>query len=388
MIRRSHLFLMLMLGSVSSVWTTAHADETDQFILPPRDTFTDLGAYIDLVHYRVLERIVDRTNERVEQAHGFADPAHRRRLLDRLHAPERLADLARRQFGQGWEVTRELNRALLSPAAKEAYPDQLIAYIAPDWIYAQTPFPLNPRRMAYFFYAKTIRVHGVYLGLDKIGHFFDLGHLYYKSYRGKLAAGMDPDEAMERTLRVWTTGLISESGIIGALGTGVNSNADNASNYLGMKFYLNLTEPVMLKGELHPPLLVRIGDFWALNQHVRPDSGFMAPFYSDHLNEALNPNLYVRSMRGAIERRLSGRRQEILDFYALPCGTHRTRACFEKLYEELSTYYGEPYGHSGIDPVATIMAACFPDEDASDDREEQLAWRDSTSDEQSRSAEE
>lgn len=341
---------------------TARADESDQFLLPDRALFADLGPYIDLLHYRVLERVVDETNERVERAQHIRNDHRRAATLDALHSPDRLAARARHHFGQGWVVARALNSALHSRIADQAYPDQLVIYANPDWIYADSHFMLDPRRIMYNFRGPTIKVHGVYFGIDKVGHGFDLGHLYFRSYRNGLASGLTETEAMARTIHNFSTGPVSEAGLIGAVGTGVISNADNASNYLGMKFYLNMTEPVMLKGEQHPPLLVRIGDYLALNQHVRPDSGFMAPFYSDHLNEALNPCTYEQGMREAIARKLRENREQILAFYADEDGRPRSRQYFEKLYVELSTYYGEDYGHLGIDPVVTIANVLFPDE--------------------------
>lgn len=344
----------------------AWSDETDQFILPDPASFEDIGPYIDLLHYRALERVVDEMNAHVERALRLSSDLARRELLESLHSPERLAGAARRHLGQGWEVSWALQTALRSSAARRAYPDRRLLYRTSDWIYATSHFPLDPRRLAFLFPGPTVRVHGVLLGVDKIGHASDLGHLYFRSYRRHLRLGRDPDEALRRTLKTYTTGIVSERGIIGAVGTGVNSNADLASNYLGMKFYLNMTETVMLKGTAHPPLLVRIGDFWALNQHVRPESGFMAPFYSDHLNEALNPCIYERGMRGRIAKRLREERDRILALYADDDGRPRSRRDFERIAAELSTYYGEDYGHAGIDPVATIANSCFPEDEPAD----------------------
>ncbi len=337
------------------------ADETDQFLLPERESFTDLGPYFDLLHYIVLDRIVEETNERVERAQHIGSERRRRSTIERLLSPDRLANRARHFFGQGWVVARAVESALYSDIAERVYPDQLIIYTHDNWIYTNTHFVLDPRRVMYNFRGPTIKVHGVFFGIDKIGHGYDLGHMYFRAYRNGLARGLSEEQAMARTIDIFSSGPISERGLIGAVGTGVISNADNASNYLGMKFYLNMTEPVMLKGEKQPPLLVRIGDYLALNQHVRPESGFMAPFYSDHLNEALNPCTYERAMREEICRRLNENRKQILAFYTDEYGQVRTPECFESIYKELSTYYGEDYGHLGIDPVATIANCCFPE---------------------------
>lgn len=347
---------------VLAIGVLAQADETDQFLLPDRELFTDLGPYFDVLHYRVLERIVEEANEHIERALMIPNEPRRRAALDRLHSPDRLADRARHFFGQGWVVARALESALYSDLAQEAYPDKLIIYTNDDWIYRNSHLPFDPRRIMYNFCGPTIKVHGVFFGIDKVGHGYDLGHMYFTSYRRGIARGLNEEDAMARTIRLFSTGPISERGLIGAVGTGVQSNADLASNYLGMKFYMNMTEPVMLKGEQHPPLLVRIGEFWAINQHVRPESGFMAPFYSDHLNEALNPCIYGASFRDNICQRLRENREQILAFYADEDREPRPREYFEKIATELSTYYGEDYGHGGIDPVATIVNCCFDDE--------------------------
>src|SRR5690606_20440298 len=123
------------------------------------------------------------------------------------------------------------------------------------------------------------------------------------------------EEALDRMLSIYVRGAISESGIIGLFATGVRSNADLASNYLGFKFYRNLTEPVMLKGRQVEPMLVLRNGFWRLNLHVRPESDFFEAFISDHLNEALNPNVYEFGIRGAIRHRLEKQADDILTYY-------------------------------------------------------------------------
>src|SRR5438094_401715 len=94
----------------------------------------------------------------------------------------------------------------------------------------------------------------------------------------------------------------SERGLLGLVTAGAYSNADLMGNYMGFCFYRNLTEPVMLKGETRPPLLVKEGHYWRLADHVRPDSDFFSWFISDHLNEALNPSLYRDDMKSRIRK--------------------------------------------------------------------------------------
>jgi hypothetical protein len=216
-----------------------------------------------------------------------------------------------------------------------------------------------------FFQSSTLKVYDVYLGTDKLGHFHDLGHIYFKDYLAQRRRGASEDEAVDTIVRRFSVGIISEGFLIGNLATGVYANADLAANYLGMKFYRNLTEPVMLKGREHPPLLVRRGPYLRLNYHVRPDSDFFEPFVSDHLNEALNPNLYEWGMRRPIAKRLEKDSERILKFYADEEGRPQSQRYFEDKAEELVTYFGENYGHTGIrTEMVTIANSCFSEASA------------------------
>src|SRR5690606_12680315 len=140
-------------------------------------------------------------------------------------------------------------------------------------------------------------------------------------------------------------GIISEAAIIGKFATGVQSNADLASNFAGYKFYRNLTETITLGDRELPPLVTRVGSYWALAEHVRPDGDFMHPFITHHWNEALNPCRYEPGLRNTIAKRLRDSREEILAFYQEHQGLEPTRETYEQLIEALSTFYGEEYGY-------------------------------------------
>jgi hypothetical protein len=112
---------------------------------------------------------------------------------------------------------------------------------------------------------------------------------------------------------------------------------------------------------MQAPLVVRCGVFWRVNDHVRPQSGWFAPFVSDHWNEALNPSLYDVTMRTGIRRVLRSRAERIVQFYTQKVGRPNDPAYFETLARELSTYDGEPYGHSGqFEKLMNIGNTCFP----------------------------
>ena len=343
------------------VSSPAHANETDQFLLPSDRKFVDVGRLITVAHHNVLVAVTGSLNEQIRRAQDIGDPAERRERLKALHSPRRLADGVRAEFGQGFLETLEIESSLGSTLARSAFPgSEYIAFKRLDWIYFFAHWPIDPRNIPLLFQSSTIRVHGHYVGTDKFGHFHDLGHIYFCDYTSKRAAGKSEEDAVHEVVGAYSRGVISETALIGFVATGVCSNADLAVNYLGLKFYRNLTEPVMLEGREAPPMLVLVGEYWQLNTHVRPDSDFMAPFFSDHWNEALNPCVYEVGLRNAIRRKLDTRAGEVLDFYCGVDGRPRDAAYFTGLAKELSSYFGEDYGYYGdASTVMSIGTACF-----------------------------
>jgi len=115
-----------------------------------------------------------------------------------------------------------------------------------------------------------------------------------------------------------------------------------------------------LKEQEREPLVVRCGRFWRVNHYVRPQSGWLGAFVSDHWNEALNPSLYDATMRPGIRRVLHSRADHIVRFYTQKDGRPNDATYFVNLARELSTYYGENYGHSGqFEKLMNIGNTCF-----------------------------
>lgn len=348
------------LVAAASVSIGTQAAETDQFLLPPRDQFADLGGFFTHVHYRAIEDAVRETNELIHKVRSIENPSQRRSQLARLHEPRLFADRVFRAFGQGFIDTLNVEDALKNQAFRDRYPGKIVAHWTKDWIYNGAHMAIDLRQLPLLFPSSTIQIDGVFLGTDKIGHFHNLGYIYYKQYLNARKGGNNHENAIRQVVHEFSEGVISEGSIIGFLSTGIHSNADLASNYLGMKFFMNLTDPVMLNGREVPPMIVRVGDYWRLNHHVRPESDFFTAFVSDHWNEALNPCIYDGSMQGQITARLEAHAEQIIDFYADEQGDRLSRDGFVHLFDELETYYGEDYGHSGMnDQMVTIASACF-----------------------------
>lgn len=338
------------------------ANETDQFTLPVGAEFVDLGNFLGAVHCRALEQVVEETNRHIEAAEGISNERAREERLAELRSPRVIAERVRWKFKPGFLEQGDIEDALHSRAARERFPDGVIAYRTWGWIYAYTHLPIDPRRLVLLYRSSTIKAAGVYFGTDKIAHFHDLGHLYFNQYLMERERGADHDEALRRVVTLFTAGPISEDSTIGSWATGVKSNADLAANYAGMMFYMNLTDPVRHNGRDLPPLLLLRNGRWRVNLHVRPESGFFGAYISDHWNEALNPSKYEWGVRQMVRVRMKDMAENIVEFYTDADGRPRDPAYFDALAVELSTFDGAEYGHSGtFDNLLTLGNTCFPE---------------------------
>ena len=352
-----HWILIVLLIPVG-VPATAH--ETDQFAVPPDRQFADLGDFFNRWAYEAIRRGVDATNEQIRL--GLArrrDP----QVMYELQSPTHVTMAVRSQWP--WSVTQieTFERELASPEMRRRYPGRVVAYGERVFgVYQFAFFPLDLREFAHLlFFSSTIKGYGTYLGTDKLGHFTDEGINYYFAYRKARDAGADDRQATAQAVLLGTDGFMSERGMLGMLANADYSNADLAGNFAGFLFYRNLTEPVMLKGSLKPPLLLRDGPYWKLAEDVRPQSGFFARFVSDHLDEALNPGFFDPLLRPGLRAGVRNRTATLLRHYCDERGRPRPRKWFDGKLEELSTYWGVDYGHLGTyDELVSIGSSCFP----------------------------
>jgi len=236
-------------------------------------------------------------------------------------------------------------------------------------IFQHVHFPLDPRQVFRIWHASTLKVYGTYLGTDKIGHFTDMGRHYYNAYSKARREGKDESAAMAAAVKIGTEGaLFSERGVVGYLSAGAYSNADLIANYVGLLFYRNLTDPIMLEGEMRPPMLERDGTFWKIAEHVENDADFFRWFISDHLNEALNPSHFESGMRNVIRKAIRERTEVALNRYVDSHGNRRSQRWFKETLVTHVSYFGADYGHHGSgDELVHIANTCFEPLPAHDD---------------------
>ena len=307
--------------------------ETDQYT-PPRRPLKDLGDEFDREVESILRGVVAMANARREE-HLRRTPAW----------PEmfRKGHLTRAdRFLTEAYVTKlaflGLSRSGTPQNRMEAFfrygdfdPNtSLFKVRAGESVYGSFRRPITIQMLS-----PTIHLHRVYFGTDKLGHFFEQGYEYYEEYRTELARSRDETLAVRKAIR---HGVTQEKTYYGMLVDGVYSNADLAANYAGFQFYLNLTRAVEIDGERLEPMLVLHGTTWELN---RARGAFTTkPFLTDHLNEALNPSRFSKSMRLIVSQSARELSDDWLAFYGMTGEAYRERSA------RLRTFFGRAYGHA------------------------------------------
>jgi ankyrin repeat protein len=361
--RRNCLILTLLtLAPLSAITLPAMGHETDQYTLPIGREFADQGDYLTRFMFDTISRGVEKQNSRIKDAVEHKASA---KELKNLQSGEAIADTVNHEFPVALFLINSLDDYDPTSAAKLRNPGRIVGYKSDHGLRRYIDIPLSPFNA---WNSACIKAFGVYMGNDKVGHFTDMGKHYFDAYRAALAKGKNEQQAHEAMLKLGTDDPVySESGLLGLATAGDYSNADLVANYMGFCFYQNLSEPVMLKGELRPPMLVHDGEYWKIADHVRPDSDFFSYFVSDHLNEALNPGWYRDDMRDKIKKAIVESRKNVLVRYADPNGNCWSQEKFDSKTKELFTYWGVDYGHAGGDKLMTIAKMCFaPMPDMSD----------------------
>ncbi|MBA2655767.1 MAG: hypothetical protein H0U70_02140 [Tatlockia sp.] len=320
----------------------SQAEETDQFTLPPFELL-DLGPTVSLSLYDVLEEVLSQTNKEIQAIEPRAKHSRfaAKELALRLQG-NYLVELFYRKTGPGFP--RWL-RGQWSHLLKQTMPFNYIEVKPWKTIYwlSLSPFPFHILMLA-----PTINLYGHYFGTDKLGHFFMIGHNYYKIYRKNRINGRSVAQAQAAMV---SFGCLTEHSFLGTLSNGVYSNADLAANFAGWKFYRNLTHSIKIANQSLPPILLLQGHQWTFAKTINKNN-LLKPFLLDHLNEALNPSHYTFS-RSQIRREINSRCADWISRKGL-----KPEIVEAKLKETL-LWQGEDYGHWLPTHSAITLNTCF-----------------------------
>lgn len=316
----------------------ARASETDQFTLPttPLD---DLGGEIGARTLEILLDEIAAINRKIDDgtlqgATVPVDPDIERHLVERIYL--------RLGFGLPEATMERWIRYDEFPGRSIRFRPAVFTSIYAGVV---SPFPFA----LTVFDSPTIRLYGVDLGTDKIGHFFQQGAAYFDRHADARAAGVSDDVAIDLAVQY---GVLTEATFFGVGLTGVYSNADLAANYAGFKFYRNLFRSMAIDGMQFAPIVLRDGDHWILNTgRAGPD--LLKPYVSEHLNEAYNPSKYVFAV-GLIRRHVRDRCQS---WFAQVPGFNAESYRADLL--RARTWFGEAYGWDLPEENAATLRECF-----------------------------
>jgi ankyrin repeat protein len=347
------------LGCALALSLPVAAHETDQYTLPAGRDFADLGPYLTRIVHGALVDAVARTNVAIESAidHG----ASAAELAD-LQSADYIAGMVWASMFAALPTNELLDIELLSEPVRAQYPGLITMYRAPVALYDDPLLVVDLTKFVRtFFRAGTISAGGVEFGTDKLIHFINVGRIYHSKYEARVARGMPRDAAIRSAIDSTSRNrLTSEDGMLGMWTTGIYSNGDLAADYAGLQFYRNLTETVRVGPRTLPPMLERDGAGWRVK--VGAESDFFVAFITPHWNEVLNPNRYLGYPMDRLQTLVAERCADAVDWYRDPHGRRRTRQDFEAIERELSTYFGEDYGHkSNQGRKLTIASVCFAD---------------------------
>ena len=321
--------------------------ETDQYNLPPTP-LADIGPEVYEYTLENIRTAVEKINAKIGKENRCIDDPEcdqrtARKRLEYLRSAAAIERAVYDQLGYGIIAFAKAGDWINShkfraqPARyKTSFKDSIYVWIPTD----------------YFTISPTVNIYGVHLGTDKIAHFFQQGYTYQRIAERQIAKGASAQSAEAKAV-AW--GRWTENTYYGTLVGGVFSNADLFANLVGMRFYEGLTRPIRVGGLVRPGTLRLENGQWKLNAAGTSEEVLLRPFFTDHMNEALNPSLYIPGLRSSIRGIV--RKQSCAQWRsAYPV---RSADKFRSLTESLSTWNGIDYGHKSSKRFVTIAQTCF-----------------------------
>lgn len=356
----TRLFLCAIL-----LWQPIAAFETDQYNLPS-PPLADIGDEVSEYAEQNLIKAVDKINAEISARQSCLEnsvaksklincesPARERAKLEFLRSNDAVAQEVYNLLGAGFiPFTKssswlESHRFEAQPARyKTSYPKSIFAVL-----------PTN-----YLTISPTVKMYQSEFGTDKIAHFFQQGYSYYKIYGRAILKGHAPADAVRKAIR-W--GRMTERNFYGTLVSGVYSNADLAANYVGMKFYQNLTQPIKMADTTKPAVLSLKNGAWALGEKSDSQGVILKSFISNHFNEALNPSIFnnLIGLRSYVRRTVKKRScEQWLKRYP-----DLSQLDLNETSRALKLWNGEDYGFTDSRNFVTIVNTCFQNQMASRD---------------------
>jgi hypothetical protein len=348
-IARVFLCIILLMQSFSTF-----AFETDQYNLPPVP-LADIGDEVSDYTAENVRKAFEKINAEIAVHQSCLDKNSKRSNCDSLEKEKAKLKYLRSEDAIVREVFKLLGGGIPPFTNSGTWMEKHEFKATParyKTSFDDSIFKVRPSD--YLTISDTVRIYGTEFGTDKIAHIFQQGYTYYKIVERAKAKGFSDEKALRKATN-W--GRMTEKTYYGTLVSGVFSNADLAANYAGMKFYQGLTREIKIGGEMRPPVLILDEGVWKFNEKTDLREVILKPFISEHLNEALNPSIFIKAfwfdscVRETVrEKSCSQWRKEFPNY---------SKADFAEITENLKSWHGEDYGHKKSSHFITIANSCF-----------------------------
>jgi hypothetical protein len=174
----------------------------------------------------------------------------------------------------------------------------------------------------FFPMGRNLRVGDVYLGADKLAHFFSTGLRYHDVYRKALKKGLSTTEAYAKAIDY---GVRLEKTILGYWPIGIFSFGDLEANFQGLLFNENFC-----RGEV--PYLTKDQEGWKLQRKIDLQN-YINPYY----DETFNPSYFMNSKW----RKIKGNFSEICSIFDKPVVAERMKLYQSQAKPSFSVNYLE-----------------------------------------------
>ncbi|MFN2500642.1 MAG: hypothetical protein ABR530_01375 [Pyrinomonadaceae bacterium] len=341
--------LMLSVGLLFNCIPVA-TFETDQFNLSPMP-LADVGEEVTEYVISQLQEAVHDVNSRIAETEAcLAAPRKRgcdllddeRKRLRYLRSNDAVAKAVYDLVSGSNLLTTKFGNWMRA----HKFRGQPSSYKAP---FADTIYRLRPSD--YLTLSPTVRLYGHEFGIDKLEHLFQQGHQYYTRQREAVDSGKSLSEGSTKAIE-W--GKLTERTYYGLLTSGVYSNADLTANYVGLKFYQGLSNPVPIGGS-RPAMLRLVDGKWAVANRATLHQYLLKPFISDHLNEAFNPSSYAiylyPSVRRIVRDKACAQWRRVLPELDMQALVSTAKA--------LELWHGEDYGHTARARTLRFSEVCY-----------------------------
>lgn len=349
----SRLNAVLVFFVLFAMSLNSFAFETDQYNLPPV-SLADIGD--EVTHYAAenIEKAFEKINAKILESRNCLEKTRRKKCesvekesaeLKYLRSDAAIAKEVFRLLGDGIPPFTNSGTWM----EKHDFKSQPARYKTSFDGSIFKAFPSD-----YLTISHTVNLYGSQFGTDKIAHIFQQGFTYYKIVERAKTKDISEENAVKKAID-W--GRMTERTYYGNLISGLYSNGDLAANFAGMKFYQNLTRDIKIGGKKRPAILILKDGFWKFNEPQTLRENLLKPFISDHLNEALNPSIFVKLFRFDSTVRKIVRKKSCPHWREK--FSNMTSDDFAAVTENLKLWHGENYGHRNSDRFITIAKTCF-----------------------------